>query len=303
MALEVEIWKKEIIGLLYKSNEFLDYCVKADEYVNLGKIVHIPGSGQPSNVEIDRTILPATISKRTDTEVTYTLKEFTSDPKLVTNLETLQYSYDKVQSVLREDMATIREKVADWMLRLWSPADAASILRTTGAAVTSAAPGATGNRKGLTKEDLKKARLVMNKQKVLKEGRVALIPSDQMDFLLSDPDLLKRDVSMELDIKGGVITRLYGFDLIERSDVMIYTEAGTPVAKNPGAAGAATDNQATLLWQRDCVERAMGDVKMFYDIDKPEYYGSLFSFLIMMGGRGRRPDGKGVLSIVEASAA
>lgn len=298
-----EIWRKEIIGSLFKNNEFLNYAVKADHLVVEGTIVHISQAGIPSGIEVDRTSLPATVSERTDSDITYSLKEFTSNPKLVRNIDTIQLSYDKMQSVISEDMNNLREKVADWMLRLWTPAEAAAILRTTGDAVAGAAPSATGNRKGLRKEDLKAARLKLNKQNVPKDGRKALIPSDMMDFLLSDPDLLKRDSSMELDVKGGVVARLYGFDLIERSTGNIYDNTATPVAKNPGAAGAATDNQAALLWHPDFVERAVGNVEAFYDIDNPTYYGSIFSFLMMMGGRRRREDAKGVIALIEAAAA
>lgn len=303
MGLIKEIWRREIIGGLYKGNEFMNYSVNADDFVEGGTIVHIPQAGIPSNVEINRSSLPATVTERTDSEVVYTLKEFTSDPKLIRNIDTVQLSYDKMQSVLREDLANLREKTADWMLRLWTPAAANRILRTTGDAVLASAPAATGNRKGLRKEDLKKARLIFNKDGVPKEGRIALIPSDEMDYLLSDPDLLKRDSSMELELKNGVISRLYGFDLVERATVNVYDNAATPVAKNPGVAGAATDNQATLLWQRDQVEKAVGNIEPFYKIDDPTYYGSIFSFLVMMGGRNRREDNKGILTIVQAASA
>jgi len=295
-----EVWRKEIMGSLFKNNEFMRYSVSADEYVKEGTIVHISQAGVPSNVEVDRTSLPATISERTDTDIVYTLKEFTSDPKLIRHIDQIQLSYNKMQSVLSEDMGNIREKSADWMLRLWAPAPIGRILRTTGANVTASAPGATGVRKGLVKEDLKRARLLLNKENVSSTERYALIPSDQMDFLLSDADLLKRDSSLELDVKGGVITRLYGFNLIERSTVNVYTEAGTPLAKNPGAATAVTDNHAALIWQKDAVECAVGNVEAFYDMDKPEYYGSIFSFLLMMGGRIRRESNKGIISLVEA---
>jgi hypothetical protein len=298
-----EVWRKEIIGSLFKGNEFLRYSVNADEFVKDGTIVHIPQSGIPSNVEVDRASLPATVSERTDTDIVYTLKELTSDPKLIKNIDKYQLSYDKMQSVIREDMANIKEKGADWILRLWAPASGLRILRTTGAAVVAGSPGATGNRKAFVKEDLKRARLQFNKDKVSKEGRYALIPSDMMDALLSDPDLLKRDSSMELDMKNGVVTRLYGFNLIDRADVIVYDNAGTPVAKNPGVAGAATDNQAVLCWQQDQVECALGNVEPFYKIDDPTYYGSIFSFLVMIGGRNRRADNKGILAIVEAASA
>ncbi len=189
------------------------------------------------------------------------------------------------------------------MLRIWAPLLAAQMLRTTGAATVGKAAGATGNRKGLTKEDLKKARLTLNNQNIPKEGRVALIPGDMMDMLLSDTDLLKRDAGKELDLAGGVVTRLYGFDLIERPTVNVYNAAGTPVPKDPDAATATTDNAAALCWHPMAVERALGTIDIFEKLGDPQYYGDIYSLLLMMGGRQRRGDGKGIVAIIEDASA
>ncbi|MFC5408013.1 phage capsid protein [Larkinella bovis] len=303
MALEKEIWQTDIVGGLYKGNDFLLKSINADQYVLAGKVVHIPNAGTGSGATRNRSELPATVTKRSDTDITYALDEFTSNPILIPNIDAIQLSYDKRQSVIAEDMATIRQLVAEWVLRNWAPTTAAQYLRTTGAAIAAASPSATGNRKGLTKADLKKARLAMNKQNIPEEGRVALIPSDQMDFLLDDSDLMKRDKSLELDVKGGVIAKLYGFELMERSTTLTYTNASTPVVKDPGAAGATTDNMATICWHPTVVERAMGTVEMFEKLGDPTYYGDIYSFLLMMGGRQRRADGKGIFAIIEDAAA
>ena len=285
------------------NNEFLKWCVNASPYVKDGTIVHIPQAGIPSNVEVDRTSLPATVTERTDSDVVYTLKEFTSDPKLIRNIDTIQLSYDKMQSVISEDMATLREQVANWMLRLWTPADAAAIIRTTGDAVVAKAPAATGNRKAITLDDFANAQLTLDNQSVPQEGRKAIIPANMMAPLLVDIDLLKRDAGGELNIKDGRIARLFGFDIVTRPKVNVYTNAGTPVAKNPGVAGAVTDNLAGLFWHPQYVEGAVGSIEPFYKLNDPTYYGDIFSFLVMAGGRIRRADNKGVLTLVEDAAA
>lgn len=304
MPLEKEYWIDTIQQMLFKNNEFLNKAINDDDKVLAGKVVHLPQAGSSSGAERNRSSLPATVVRRSDTDITYVLDEISSNPVVVTNLETIQYSYNKRESVLSQDMGFIKELAADWMLRNWAPGAASAILRTTGAAVTSSASSAaTGNRKGLTKEDLKKARLVLNKQNVPAEGRVALIPSDQMDFLLSDTDLLKRDKSLELDVKNGVVTRLYGFDLMERSAGIVYNNASTPAPKDPGSAAAATDNHGTLCWHPNYVRRALGEIKIFDNLGDPTYYGDIFSFLVMVGGRIARTDNAGVVAIVEAASA
>ncbi|WP_080058974.1 phage capsid protein [Spirosoma aerolatum] len=303
MALEKEIWRTDIVSNLYKDNDFMKYATIADQYVLAGKVVHIPNANSASGVVKNRSSLPASVTKRTDIDVTYALDEYTTNPVLIPNIDDIQLSYDKRQSVMQEDRAALNQLVAEWMLRSWAPTVAAQYLRTTGAAVVGAANGATGNRKGLTKEDVRKARTKLNKQNAPKDGRVALIPSDQMDFLLSDSDLLKRDYAGEIDMKGGVISRLFGFELLERSTVLEYDNATTPVVQDPGASGAAANNQAALFWHPFAVERALGTVDIFSHEGAPTYYGDILSFLLMAGGRQRRNDGAGIVAVIEAASA
>ena len=47
------------------------------------------------------------------------------------------------------------------------------------------------------------------------------------------------------------------------------------------------------------MSRAIGDVKMFQQMDDPTYYGDIYSFLVRTGGSMRRYDKKGVLLIAE----
>ena len=299
MALEKEIWVRDIIGNLYKNNSFMERAFNADQNVLNGKVVHIPVASAASGVVKNRGAFPAVVNRRADTDITYALDEYTSNPIVIPNIDNIQLSYDKRASVLQEDMSNIRQVAAEWMLRNW--ATATNITRTTGAATLGMATGATGNRKALLKEDLKNVRFLMNKANVPDEDRVAVIPSDMMNSLLDDADLKKRDKSLELDMKGGVVARLYGFDLIERSSTTTYSNAATPVAKDPGAATAVTDNLAVQCWQVNSVERALGTVDMFEKLGDPTYYGDIYSFLLMMGGRIRRD--VGVYSIVEAASA
>lgn len=300
MGLEKEIWKSDIIGGLYRKNRFLQYATSGDQYVLQGKVVHIPNANAASGNAKNRTSLPAAVTKRTDTDVTYALDEFTSNPVLIPNIDTIQLSYDKRASVTREDMAALIQIVANWMLRYWSPSTSQQIIRTTGDLATTTLDGATGQRRKLLKDDLLTARTILNKQDVPEEGRVALIPSDQMVSLLKDPDLLRRDFAGEVDIRNGVVSRIYGFELLERSATQPYDNALMP--KDPGTGAAGTDCMSTLCWHPDMVERAMGTIDTFYRENDPTYYGNILSFLLMAGGRQRRADGKGVVAIVEATA-
>jgi hypothetical protein len=161
--------------------------------------------------------------------------------------------------------------------------------------------GATGNRKLFVKENLKAMQLAFNKQNISKTDRYALFDSDMLGQLQDDPDLKKRDgiSGGELDLKNGVITRLYGFNIMERSDVIRLT-GDTVLA--PGVANVAASNAGVFCWQKNSVASALGTVDFFERLNDPLYFGDVYSALTRMGGRRYRQDNKGVGFIRQAPA-
>ncbi len=73
MAIQKEIWQDHIEGNLFKNNEFLLASTDVGQYVLQGKVVHIPQAGALPTVVKNRTVIPATVVQRTDTDITYTL--------------------------------------------------------------------------------------------------------------------------------------------------------------------------------------------------------------------------------------
>lgn len=304
MAVQVEIWARYIMENLFETNEFLQHSFSADEYVTQGSLVHIPQAGSPPSVEKNRNVFPAVAVRRSDGDVIYPLDVYTTDPSHIPNAELMEISYDKIGSVLSDHMGALRETTGSEMIYKWSPTLAGSIVRTSGAAVSAHLAGATGNRKKFVKEDLKRARTLLDKQAgIPKTDRYALIDADMFDQLMDDADLIKRDSAMDVDLKNGIISRLYGFNILVRSASGIYDNAGTPAPKAPGAAAGTADNAGIICWQKNAVERALGTVKFFENLNDPQYYGDVYSALVKFGGRVRREDGKGIVAIVQDPAA
>src|SRR5690606_770561 len=154
-----------------KDNQFITFAFNADEYVMQGKVVHIPQAGATAAVVKNRSSLPATVTKRTDTDITYPLDEFTTDPRLIPNADTVELSYDKMESVMSDDMNALRQTVAENCLIAWAPAT--NIIRTTGGDVLAHTPSATGNRKIFLLADLRKAMTRFNKDNVPMQDRYA----------------------------------------------------------------------------------------------------------------------------------
>ena len=304
MAIQKEIWEDHIEGNLFKNNEFLLASTDAGQYVLQGTVVHIPQAGATANIVKNRSSLPATVVQRTDTDITYTLDEYTTDPILIPNAEKFELSYNKRESVLSEYESSLRQTIADNLLIDWAPTGSTGlVVRTSGVSTATTLAGTTGNRAKFTVNDLKNAQLQLNKQNVPMEGRYALISADMFQQLTDDMSATQyRDFSAAYDVKDGILGRLFGFHIMMRSGVVTYTNDTAPVVNSYGATPNAADNDGVLCWQIGAVERAVGQIKFFERIGDPTFYGDVYSVSVRMGGRIRRQDALGIVAIVQAAA-
>lgn len=303
MAVQTEIWVRYIINRLWKDNKFLKFAFNDDQYVVGGKIVHIPQPGSKPTIVKNRASFPAATVQRTDNDITYVLDRYTSDPTHIEKADMEEITYDKISSVFGDHAGALVETVADDMLIKWlTGLTSASIVRTSGADSAVKVTGQVGERKVMVHGDLKKCKLKMDLQNVPKEDRYALLESNMADELFTSlSDTQYRDFSQYANAKEGIIGRLYGFDIMDRSSVSMATSALAIEAL--GASVDATDHIASITWQRDAVTRAMGERKFFEQKDDPQYYGDIYSALLRMGGRRRRSDDAGVIAIIQDEAA
>lgn len=300
MAIQRELWQNTIVEGLFADNSFMSKAVNDDMYVNMGKKVHIPNAGAPSNVEVNRTTVPATVKTRTDVDVEYSLDELTTDPIRIPHADTVELSYNKRNSVISQDRLKLIETAAVNMLYRWDPTST-NFVRTTGAAVLAHTPSATGNRKALTKADVLALMTKFNQDDVPAEGRYLLLDSVMYAQLLNDlSEADKWSFLQSANMQQGTLGMLYGFNIMQRSKVLRYATGNT--LSKWETSGATTDNAAGLAWQTNSLSRALGEVKMFDSMDNPTYYGDIYSFLVRVGGAIRRNDKKGVYALVQDAA-
>lgn len=315
-----EIWTDYIVGNLFKDNEFILNSVDESQYVIGAGVVHIPQAGSPSGVKRNRTQLPATITRRKDIDVTYVLDEFTTDPRFIPNIDKAELSYDKMDSCMSEDMAYLKQFVAEAMLYNWRPSH---FIKTTGDAT--AAHYGTGNRRAVKLTDFIVAKETMNKWGIPKADRVCIIDTTMKGQLVRELAASSaRDYSVIYNPVTGEIDKLEGFKIYERSTVLLASNqtltavsgtsyfrwTGTDLLYTPedvveiegGTKQVATTAAAVaLFYHKSIVARALGETKMFDDQGNPQYYGDIFSFLQRAGGRVRRGDGKGVLGLIQVT--
>ncbi len=300
-GVEKETWRPYIVERFWKDNAFLSgkFYDESDAVV-AGRIVHIPQPGAAPSVVKNRSSFPATAVRRTDTDVTYTLDEYTTNPTHIPNIDAVHLSYSKQDSVLGDHVMTLNETVADDIIIKWGSSANVTQVATTGGPGTpiQVAPvtGQTGNRLAFHHKDLQKLMTRMNADNVPKANRYILIDDNMFEaFYDSLSDTQSKDFSRYNDAANGVIGRLHGFDIMTRSSVLVATNLNA--IKALGAAIASTDNLCSIAWQKDTVALAMGTVSFFEDKNNPLYYGDVYSTLIMCGGRARRADGKGIYVI------
>lgn len=297
MALQTEIWIAELAKNIFKNNSFLRRSKNDDSFVE-NKVVHLPQSGAVPNTKRNRVILPAPIVQRTDVDETYNMVEFTSDPTLITDIDSIEVSYDKRRNVLEEHEMTLNDEIADYVPYQWAPTVAAQVVPTSGSDRPAIAPGATGTRKKFTKADILKAKAILDRQNIPNEGRYLLLSSDMYNDLLTDSELLSREFMATPNLENGTVGKIFGFDIYIRSLVGRYA-TGNTVVKDPVAADAATDNAYGLAWHSSFVRAALGSIKVYADEDKPEYYGSIFSTMARAGAHKSYTNQRGVVAIAE----
>lgn len=302
--INVSIWVSYILEKLFADNDFLNFAFNDDSFVYDGKLVIVPQAGSAPSVVVNRTSVPASVTTRTDTVLVYEISGFSTDPILIPNADQYELSYNKMESVIGGHASALRDAVARQLLYDWVRASTytgagnvpqATVIRTTGASTT--AHVGTGNRARIVVADMMKAMVTMNKQNVSKAERYALFSSEMLAQLLADKDLIVRDYAGEVDIKNGRIDRIAGFNILERSETLICDNAG--LVKAPNAATVATDADTVVLWQKDCVTRAIGQIEFFSASRDPQYYGDIYSALVRAGGRKRRLGGEGIIVLAQ----
>lgn len=308
MAIQKEIWNGHLIKNFWRDNAFAKAAMQClDDYIYGGKVVHqTKVNGRPEVVR-NLNVFPAAPTERIDIDITYPIDEFFVKPWRIKQADKYELDYDKRENMMGEQSAAANQEAADWLLRHWfkyvqtnrdntTYTEEAQKIRTSGE--VAAATIGTGTRKMLAVKDFKKAKVLMNKNNVLKTERYAVVDSEMLDQLTQDPEYKRAERIYEKELVEGSVAKVQGFNIFERSKVLELNAAGTDLLAHNAVAGA-TDNAACLLWQKNGVETAMGGIDWFDDQGNPLYYGDVFSCILRASGRIRRSDS--VVSIIQTT--
>lgn len=303
MALNKEIWLSTIQENFFPDDSFAVHSVDDSMFVE-NKTVHIPNAGAPSGVVINRQDsnkgANSGQAKRTDNDLTYNIDELTTNPIYIPEIEKTELSYDKRQSVIMNDRQQLQDTAHQNLLYKWYVK--ASAIETTGSArAAHTSTTATGTRKAIKKEDVLTIATEFNKMNVPANDRYLLLDAVMYADLLAA--LTGSDLPAFLasaNAQKGIVGNLYGINVMMRSQVL-KCKANKDLLEYSDTAVAA-ECAVGLAWQKNCVSRALGELKMFQTLDDPNWYGDIYSFLLRTGGSPRRYDKLGIIPLVEVAA-
>ena len=304
MAAELltRLFLSEITEALRADNSFMAYAKNDDAFVN-NNSVELPHAGTDPTIVIDRSSFPASTAQRTDVATQYVLEELSSDPTHLQYSEELVVAYNKRASILEQHIRSLKEKKGDRCAYYWAAQvktiDSTNQIPTTGTGTrASDAPGSTvANVKKLTKADILKGKNLMDKDNVPMTGRYLLIPPSMLSDILELDEFTRMDAYGKSNIPDGWVGLIFGFNVVMRSLVTAYDSSYD--IKDTETATATTDVAGAIMYHRDSVRRANGEVKVFLNVERPEYYGSIISAATRFGAKEARNDGKGIVTIVE----
>jgi len=294
----VKLFSKELQENLFPQNAFYKQS-KVDG--NIGAAfgsVEIPQSGAVPTILKNPSSFPLTPSQRTDDVKTYLVDLYATDPIHIEDLNEIVTNYNKRGDILKDHTRSLNTRIADEIAFSWAPTVAANKSIMTGTADASAlAPGATGTRKVLTREDLADLAIKFDIDDVDAGARNLLVDARLYAQLLKIDTFINFDYVNRKPTVDGQIGEIFGMKVFKRSKSVYFNAANAK--KAVGAATAATDNLAIIAWADNYVRRAEGAVKVYADIDSPTYLGSVFNAAVRAGGTAGRTDEKGVYALIQ----
>ena len=298
MAIQRELWAEMIAEeLRAKIDPLKLFAMDLSEYA-IGKSIHIPVAGA-TTIQKNVSSFPMSVAERTDTVIDITLNTYHWSPIRITQADKVQLAYDKMASLYNSLNGGLGERLLTESLISMTHYTATKYVTTTGSAYVAHAPGATGNRKGLTGADLRAAAGILDKQKVPIAERYLVVDSIMFWQLVDDLSYNAERVDV---INGlpSITTPLYGFTVVSVPQVVYLHPGGT--IRDYGNAGNTTDVAAALAIQKSCVGFGMSDVETFVDEGNPLYQGDILSGWVLHGASYLRTGKEGVVPIIQAAA-
>jgi len=293
-----ELWMPVIEEAFFADfNKISLFATNDDIYVD-SKQVHIPQSGTMPTVLKNNSSYPLSVNDRTDTILTYDIDSWQMPAVRIGDFDTKDLSYDLQKSVIYNQVGNLGETIMFNLINnFYIGKETDKYVETSGDAAVAQAPGATGQRKALTIEDLSKAAEILDKQKIPGSERFLILPPSMFYQLHSS--MIDTYTINDNDGLTMMTGKPMGFTIISLPQVINTTSAGNIRAY--GHSGATSDLECGLALHKSAVSIARKEIKIYTNSADAEYQADIISAGTWAGGKYRREDKKGVVPILQDS--
>jgi len=265
-GVQKELWTDIIMEGFYPKGDFLSWSRDMSELVDFNTL-NLAEAGVDPDVLIDNTTYPISAATRTDSAKTIVLRTLDTESTIVRNLEAMESSYNKMESVVRGHRNALQKASIQLAAHYWAPQADGTF--TPVIASTGELTGA-GGRKKLTFEDILSIRAKLTALDAdLNAFALMLNPLHEADLMAADLKLYK-----EVIVAG----KIFGFTFFVNSQTPRFNASTGAKVAFQAVAAPATDTCASILWSKDEVMKADGSLEMFAKYSDPDQKGDVFNF-------------------------
>jgi hypothetical protein len=268
-TLNKQVWTDQIMKNYYPEASFLSY-VRDFSALAENDIINMADCGFDPDVLVNNTTYPIAITERDDTPLSFELDLFETENTLVRHPEAVEYSFDKMESVIYGHRMKLRASSSTKAAHAYAPesnSDNTPVIPTTG-------EDNGDGKKRIRVEDI----LLLKRKFDLLD-----VPQDKR-FLVLDPhhteDLILHDLKSFKDITeivNGKPKRFAGFNILEYTKNPKYNV--TNLVKQPfGQIDNTNTTFSSFAFSSDEVMKADGTVKMYERSNDPELRGTVVGF-------------------------
>jgi len=299
MANEVTVFIPEFEDNLYQAFEPIRMFAKQDIVAPGAKTVNIPGAGALSYDNINSaSTYPRDGITRTDTAQTYNLTNIEIDPIRIGNWEEFSQNANLRQSIFADITGLLGQYAIRTILNGFWTGTAAYEYGTTGSTTYT-------NRYG----DVVKNLTLTDVAAIARKLDLQKVPRDNERYLVLDPEMYAGLVSslaaagwLETAanaFQSGIVPMVHGFKVIMLPEVGFSTKANAAL-QAVNATANATDCNFGFALHKNFVGFAASNVNLFLQENSPEYYGAVISGSFYAGGKYRRANPVGCVTVFEA---
>lgn len=243
--------EKEMLKKFRHDNMWLGALKSKQGWVD-NDVIKIPKRGAAPTVLINNTVYPIVSNGRDDSHVVLSLNKYETTNTTVTAAELYALPYEKVSDVQEQHREELEDKTAQHALHSIAPVSNSAntpVIECTGT------PDASG-RKTMTSKDVNKAKKMLDKLLVAKEGRILVLCPDHVADLLDEDRTFQTQYHNATD--GMLAKSYYGFMIYESTYNPTYN-GGTKVAF-----GAVDGSQvASVIMHNKTCFKATGSVTRY----------------------------------------